>query len=61
MEHAPRDCSRCRSVGSVSKGICQVCLTEAESLDPRPVRLGTTLALGILRKAPVERQLMKVS
>ena len=61
MEHVLRDCPRCRSAGSVSKGICQVCLSETQSADPLPVRLGTTLALGILRSEPVERRLMRVS
>lgn len=60
MEH-PQDCSRCRSAGSVSNGICQVCLTKSESKAPHPVRLGTALALGSLKSRPVERRLAKVS
>ena len=61
MDHTLRDCPRCRSAGSVSNGICQVCLTETNPLDPGPVRLGTAIALGILKNGSAERRLAKVS
>jgi hypothetical protein len=60
MEQARRDCPRCHSARSVSNGICQVCLTDMKPMDPRPVRLGTAIALGTLRREPAERELMKV-
>jgi len=58
MEHARRDCPRCRSAGSVTYGICQVCLAETP---PLPVQLGTAVALGALERRRVERQLQKAS
>ena len=56
MDHAKRGCPRCRSAGSVSNGSCEVCLTDLQPTEPRPVRLGTAFALGILKKEPVAPQ-----
>ena len=58
MEHARRDCPRCRSAGSVTNGICQVCLKE---MPPRAVQLGTEIALRTLERRRVERHLETVA